>query len=590
MRLPSRLRSRCLLLLLLETCANICASQTTTSASGSTSTQAAAPVAVTKAAEPGPSPASTSIAATPEYDPIHEANVLYRKGDFEAAIQKYQELLRLRPSSPDAYAGMARVYLKQRNVERAAETIGNAMKQSDAPRLHVALGEVLFRQGKIAEAEKEWVNVLNSGHSEARAYLGLARVRNSIAMYKSAKAMIDKAHLLDPNDSDIEDEWVGTLSRAERIQYLQDSLNRENNWTPEEREDAKDHLEYLRERAKQGNDSCQLVSHVTATQTPLVALLEDPTHLRGYGLAVVLNGHKSSLMLDTGASGILVRRGIAERAGISRIAATKVEGIGKKGRREAFVGVADSIKIGDLEFRNCRIEVMESRSVAGEDGLIGADVFEDFLIDLDLPNEKLKLSQLPQRPGETRARAALKSEDGDDSADSDSVPDVNGENAGQSSGPQNKLPNAGPQDRYIAAEMQNYTRAYRFGHNLLVPTVIGNVPYKLFLIDTGSLTNFISPAAAREVTKVHGDYDTIVEGLSGRVDKVYTANKAVLQFGHLRQENQDLTAFDTKPISDSVGTEVSGFLGFTTLRFLDIKIDYRDALVDFEYDSKRWNR
>jgi len=51
----------------------------------------------------------------------------------------------------------------------------------------------------------------------------------------------------------------------------------------------------------------------------------------------------------------------------------------------------------------------------------------------------------------------------------------------------------------------------------------------------------------------------------------------------LRQENQDMTAFDTKNLSDDIGTEISGFLGFTTLRLLDIKIDYRDALVDFKY-------
>jgi hypothetical protein len=76
--------------------------------------------------------------------------------------------------------------------------------------------------------------------------------------------------------------------------------------------------------------------------------------------------------------------------------------------------------------------------------------------------------------------------------------------------------------------------------------------------------------------------------MSGNVDKVFSANKAVLEFGHLRQENQDMTAFDTKSMSDGVGTEVSGFLGFVLLRFLDIKIDYRNALVDFEYDAKRF--
>jgi hypothetical protein len=80
----------------------------------------------------------------------------------------------------------------------------------------------------------------------------------------------------------------------------------------------------------------------------------------------------------------------------------------------------------------------------------------------------------------------------------------------------------------------------------------------------------------------------IVEGISGKVDQVCRANKAVLTFDRLRQENQGITAFDTKPLSDSIGTEVSGFLGFTTLHMLEIKIDPRDNLVDFYYDSKRW--
>ncbi len=137
--------------------------------------------------------------------------------------------------------------------------------------------------------------------------------------------------------------------------------------------------------------------------------------------------------------------------------------------------------------------------------------------------------------------------------------------------------------------MQSYTRVFRFGHDLLVPTKVGDVPGMLFLLDTGSVTNFISPAAAREVTKVHGDPDMIVKGLNGSVKNVFSANKAVLQFGHLRQENQDMTAFDMTRMSESEGTEISGFFGFVMLRWLDIKIDYRDALVDFSYDANRFS-
>jgi predicted aspartyl protease len=319
----------------------------------------------------------------------------------------------------------------------------------------------------------------------------------------------------------------------------------------------------------------------------LLPLMVDPSHIHGYGLSVILNGHKTKLLLDTGASGILVTRSIAEHAGISRISQISIGGVGDKGRRNAYVGLADAIKIGDLEFQNCSVEVIEQRSVVGDDGLVGADVFEKFLVDIDFPNKKLKLSQLPKRPGDTEQKLALNSED-DDSPDSDIAESKDDAKPGESktTDAKNPAPGAGPQDRYISPEMQSYTRVFRFGHDLLVPTSIGKVPSKLFLMDTGATMNVISPAAAREVTKVHGDPDMIVKGISGKVNDVFTANKAVLTFGHLRQENQEMTAFDTKRLSDEIGTEISGFLGFTTLGLLDIKIDYRDALVDFKYDAK----
>jgi tetratricopeptide (TPR) repeat protein len=518
---------------------------------------------------------------------LGEAKALYRKGDFAGAIARYQAILQEKPKSPDAFAGLIRVYLKQRNVELAAKTAEQALQLSDSPRVRTAHAEVLFRQGRIDSAEKEWVDVINAGSPEARAYLGVARVRRAIAMYKSAETLIKKAHELDPADPDIQEDWVESLPRAQRIKFLEESLAGENNWDADERADTANYLEYLKERAKLKGRSCRLVSKVTATETPLVRLLSDPSHLRGYGLNVVLNGHKTNLLLDTGASGILVKRSVAEKAGISKLTATKIGGIGSKGRRNGYIGIVDSIKIGDLEFSNCPIEVIDRRSVVDENGLIGADVFEDFLVDIDFPDEKLKLSELPKRPGQSNTPLALNDEEEDSS---------NGEQSESSEASKPADPTKGSpappasrlQDRYIAPEMQGYAHVFRFGHDLLVPTAIGKVPRKLFILDTGSFTNTISPAAAREVTKVGLDSDTEVEGLSGRVDKVYSANKAVLQFGHLRQENQEMVGFDTTSISDNVGTEVSGFLGFAMLRLLDIKIDYRDALVDFSYDPKRW--
>lgn len=538
-----------------------------------------------QASATAPAQAQATVASpAPTPAPLTDALALYRKGDFPGAIQKYQQVLQLNPNSAEAFAGLTRVYLKAKNVQQASDTISKALQVNDVPQLHVALGEVYFRQGKISPAEHEWVQVVNSGHADARAYLGLARVRWALSMYKSAAAMLEKAHSLDPSDPEIRNYWTDKLSRAERIKYLEEFLAGENNEDEETRTAMRHYLEYLKARAKDPRGACHLVSKNATTETKLVRLLIDPQHLRGYGLTVGVNGHKSSLMLDTGASGILINQNLAEKAGVTRLSDLAIGGIGDKGRKSGYRGLASSLKIGDLEFQNCPVEVIEKRSVVGEDGLVGADVFSSFLVEIDFPNEKLRLKELPKRPTDTGTTLNLQTDEDDSEAETGSA------EQGSTASSEKKGASSGPQDRYIAPEMKSYTPVLRFGHFLLVPTSVGKVPGKLFLLDTGALSSHITPAAAREVTKVHGDSDTTVTGLSGSVKNVFRADDAVLQFGKLRQENQDLVAFDLTGISDDVGTEISGTLGFTVLRFIDMKIDYRDGLVDFSYDAKRWGK
>ena len=88
------------------------------------------------------------------------------------------------------------------------------------------------------------------------------------------------------------------------------------------------------------------------------------------------------------------------------------------------------------------------------------------------------------------------------------------------------------------------------------------------------------------MTSVSTDSNARVRGLSGTVEKVFRADEFTIHFGRLREKNQETVAFDLKKISDSIGTEVSGILGFATLTVLEIKIDYRDGLVDFIYKPK----
>jgi tetratricopeptide (TPR) repeat protein len=540
------------------------------------------------ASQPGDTPATNAAApptsaAMSTSDLIRAAAGDYSRGDLDAAQKSYEAVLQQDSKSIAAYAGLTRVYLKQEKIHEAEEmAFKRADFAADRPLIETARGEVYFREGKIAEAEKELVKAVNANPSDARPRLGLARIYRATSLYRRAKTMIDSAYQLDPEDPDINEFRLSTVTRAEKIKELEARLERADEKDAKDKEDIQKHLDYLKQAQAQPAHDCRLATKVTSTETPLEYLLLDATHARGYGLNVNINGKKATLMLDTGASGLTVSRGVGEKAGITKAFAGKVWGIGDKGAKDIYVGYAESIKIGNLEFRDCPVEVLEKRSVVGNDGLIGGDVFEDFLVELDFSARKLRLSELPKRPNEAVRQVALQAGGGTGGYSDDAIPDTK-----KSPGDASAKPVAdgeGPQDRYIAPEMQSYTRIFRFGHDLLVPTRINNIPGKLFLLDTGSLGNEISPDCAREITKVHDDQNMTVSGLSGTVKKVYSADKVVLQFGNLRQENQDLLSIDLSTISRSDETEVSGVLGFVTLHLLKVKIDYRDGLVDFKYE------
>lgn len=508
--------------------------------------------------------AATATASTlaPDAAPsLEHAQHLYRTGKLDAAIQEYTQL-QSGPQPALAYTGLTRAYLKKKDPTDAYAAAAKAIELApNMPDAKVARGEAYFRQGKIPEAEAEFVAVINSGAENARAYLGLARVSQAISLYHREKQMIDKARALDPKDPDITRMWMGTLTTAERIQALRDYLAQESDDDSEARTNLERELLFLQTAPTVAAHPCRMVSKVSSTTTELIPLVEGGNRMRGYGLDVKFNGTSAHLLLDTGAGGILIDHKLAEKAGIQHVVESSIRGIGDKGAVGAYVGHVEKIQIGDIQFEDCDVEVADRGSVAGNEGLIGAVVLSHFLVDIDMPNRKLHLSELPARPNEAPTEAALESGQG-------------------------RTPAPRFNDRYIAPEMQSYTRIFRLGHMLLIPTMLNNSATKLFLIDTGAFNNIVSPEAAREVTHVSEDERLHVKGISGNVNKVYTGDELTLTFSNLRQKNQDIVSLDMKGISDGAGTEVSGTLGFAMLRMLDMKIDYRDGLVSFGYDWK----
>jgi tetratricopeptide (TPR) repeat protein len=528
------------------------------------------------------------------------ADQLYRAGKFAEAEASYRALLKTDSKLVPAQVGLVRAMLRQQKIDEALDAVNTALgAEPNSAALLAAKGDVQFRRAEMSDAELSYLAAKKLDHKKVHAYLGLARIYSSYSMYRIAYGELQIAHQIAPDDIAVQRAWLGMLPRKERLAALEAYLAGSHPDNEEETKRMTEYMEFLRATADKPIHACRLVSKVEQTDTKLETMYADDGRRRrsismprGIGLSAKINDQNVNLLLDTGAGGIMVSRSVAEKAGLTRVSALHYGGIGDKGLQNGYTAVADHIRIGELEFQDCVVEVSSQRSVTDEDGLIGADVFGAYLVDIDLPGMRLKLSSLPKRPEDTVAPKSLNSE-GEEQANAEQKDQQDSGTTEKTSKeqkpatPNSQISRRLPRDRYVAPEMVNWTKVFRFGHALLVPTSVNDSKPMLFGLDTGAFSNILSLRAGRQVAEVSSDYRDRVNGLSGAVDQVYSSKKATLAFGHIRQSNLGIITFDLSNVSGQTGTEVSGFLGFEMLRKLELKLDYRDGLVDFEFDPKR---
>jgi predicted aspartyl protease len=266
----------------------------------------------------------------------------------------------------------------------------------------------------------------------------------------------------------------------------------------------------------------------------------------GAALRVTFNGQKTvTLTLDTGASGIVINEKAAEKAGIAKLSPSEMWGIGDHGAQSTAFGVADRVKVGELEFAAVPVQIANRNFRVGSDGLIGTDVFERFLIRLDLQHALIDLAPLPGEDGSGKDWMA--------------------------------------HDAVIPRDRGNYVVARRAGSHLFVPAVLEGKRATWFLIDTGASRNFVAENVMAEVGKLHQDDQFRVKGVSGNVKNVSVADTVMVSFGNFRQKNPDLVALDMLGMSRSWGMEIGGILGWEALAPLAVTLNYRDGLVEFTY-------
>jgi tetratricopeptide (TPR) repeat protein len=509
-----------------------------------------------KPAAPNAAPAESTAA-----DPLSSAQALLNKGKAADAAAAFKAIVDKDASSAEAQAGLVRSLLRTHQVDDAEEAGKKALTAvPSSAAAHAAVGDVAFRAGKFGDAEAEYRAALKFDGNSARGTFGMARMMEMVSMRKSAKTALAKAHELDPQDEQIYEYWVDSLPREQQLEVVkQHPGDHAAGWQVE-------HMKLLTAVAEK--KPWVLASEIRPTEIKMTmvgnkeAYTSDvsssissngPIHIRkGFGVQAKFNDKVSAdLLLDTGADGLLIGYKLAEKIGVVKIADRAYGGIGDKGPIQGYLAWVDKIKIGDIEFHDCIVEVSSRKDVTPDGGLVGGIIFSKFLITIDFRERKLLLAPLPKNPAAPVANL-------DD-----------------------------PQDRYIAPEMQSFTKLYVLDDHIFAPVAVNDKAIGTFMLDTGADINMMTPKFAAQVTKATNDHEYQMSGVSGKVNQVLTGKKAIIQIGKIRIESHDLPVFPLDSTSNAFGTEVAGFIGILTLAQTKMTIDYRDGLVNLQvYDFK----
>jgi tetratricopeptide (TPR) repeat protein len=443
----------------------------------------------------------------------------------------------------DATLTLGRKALRNDGVTTAWKMSQKALAESpESAAAHEFAGEVLFRRGDFAQSEAEFTRATKLDPKFAKAWWGLARIAACTSMDKTADLYFRRAHDLAPSDPRLFLSWAMRLHGAEHIDALETYVDMPDpERAPEQLDALQQHIRA--DKALRGRRTTVLTSPYTKTEIPMIPYATS-SRSRSYCLEVEINHRKLRLVLDTGAGGIVIQRSSAEKAGVTRLADASLRGFGDNARlRGGYLGIAERARIGDVEFRDPLIQVADQEFSDIQDGLIGTNVFSQFVVGLDFGAGKLRLDPLPGYDPRT-----------EESLDVSTPPGS-----------------------------RTWTRVYQFGHMLLIPVRVGELREALFVIDTGAVRTLISYDIAAAISKLDRDDKMGLRGINGRVTDVYQAGDLYLQFAGFRQKNMSMTAFDMWPQSRDLGTEVSGFLGLPVISLFTLTIDYRDGVVNFEY-------
>ena len=483
------------------------------------------------------------VAADSVSDTAAEARRELFTGHSDFAAKLYARVVAAEPSSGDAWYGLVRSQLEGHHPKEAQASADDALKKAPGtPGAETAAGMADWRSGQLNDSIKHFGAALKLDPKYAGALAGMAVVESALAKSRTARDLWTRAWMASPDDPALIAAHSASSKGTDQIAGLEKALA---GLDPASDAGRSFQTRLATARALVDTKVGRLVSPYQNSTIRLYGIFTGrPMTLNRLTVHVVLNGRVTvALLLDTGASGIAIAPSMAEKAGLTRLAdvAGEATGFGTMKPLSIAAYMAKEVRVGDVTFADCPVQAFAAAQSVDYDGVIGADVFERFLVKIDFPKQELVL--------QTRATNA---EEVSEIVDRSDTPPP------------------------------GFVPVMRFGAKLAIATTLNNSPGLLFLIDSGSTVSLLDEDTAKRFAFTTGSA-VAVRGVQGKTSNGSLANQVTLTFAGIRQEDYRLLSIDMGNLSEDMGTQFGGLIGFRTLNELVLTIDYREGLVRFEH-------
>jgi hypothetical protein len=225
----------------------------------------------------------------------------------------------------------------------------------------------------------------------------------------------------------------------------------------------------------------------------------------------------------------------AKKLDLETIVASQLAGFGETRGDESRLALARTVAFGDLVFDECLVEVSDGTLTSGADGVLGADVFENFRIGLYARAGVLQLTPFDVPAGQPVERPSI--------------------------------------------------AAIGMRHLLFVQARVEGGKEGLFLVDTGAAYTAIAheylPPSAQPGQAVG------MTGAQGPLAGATRVAPVALRLGGMPLAENAPLAMDLRPISQLEGVEIAGILGYSVLGQVPFTIDLRHGIVEFARAASR---